>query len=118
MATICFYQDSRHEKPLFWIRKFLGIGYLSKRKDGMSELRINGFKQIEKILENLLPFVKFKEIQAKILLKSVILLQKHNLKEKDLIILVNNIIKIQSENYISKKKRTKQELLDILGLTP
>src|SRR5581483_1704560 len=21
MATICFYQDTRHEKPLFWIRE-------------------------------------------------------------------------------------------------
>ncbi len=118
MATICFYQDSRHEKPLFWIRKVLNIGYLSKRKDGISELRINGFKQIEKILNNLLPFIKFKKKQAKILLKSVIFLQKSYLKEKDLRILVNNIIQIQSENYISKRKRTKKELLKILGLTP
>ncbi len=118
MATICFYQDSRHEKPLFWIQKVLNIGYLSKRKDGISELRINGFKQIEKILNNLSPFIKFKKIQAKILLKSVIFLQKSDLKEKDLRILVNNIIQIQSENYVSKKKRTKEELFKILGLTP
>lgn len=118
MATICFYQDSRHEKPLFWIKKILDIGYLSKRKDGISELRINGFKQIEKILNNLLPFIKFKKTQAKILLKSVIFLQKFDFKEKDLRILVNNIVQIQSENYISKKKRTKEELLKILGLTP
>ena len=27
MATICFYQDARHEKNLYWIRKILGIGY-------------------------------------------------------------------------------------------
>ena len=47
MATICFYQDSRHEKPLFWIRKMLGIGYISRRNDGISELRINGYKQKE-----------------------------------------------------------------------
>ena len=26
----------------------LGIGYVSHRNDGMSELRINGFKQVEK----------------------------------------------------------------------
>ena len=90
MATLCFYQDSRHEKPLFWIQKVLNIGYLSKRKDGISELRINGFKQIERILNNLLPFIKFKKTQAKILLKSVIFLQKSDLKEKNLRILVNN----------------------------
>ncbi len=84
----------------------------------MSELRINGFKQTEKILKNLLPFIKFKKKQAEILLKSVILLQKDNLKEKNLKILVANIVQIQSDNYVSKKKRTKKELLKVLGLTP
>jgi hypothetical protein len=29
MSTICFYQDTRHEKPFFWFRKKLGIGYIS-----------------------------------------------------------------------------------------
>ena len=51
MCTICFYQDSRHEKSLYWIRKVLGIGYVSRRNDGMTELRINGFKQTKEILE-------------------------------------------------------------------
>ena len=61
MATICFYQDSRHEKDLNWIRKILGIGYLSKRKDGMSELRINSYKRVGSILESLIPFIRFKK---------------------------------------------------------
>jgi hypothetical protein len=25
MATICLYQDSRHEKPLYWMRKVFDI---------------------------------------------------------------------------------------------
>ena len=65
MATICFYQDSRHELPLAWIRSVLGIGYLSKRNDGMSELRINGFAQVRYILAKLMPFIRFKKEQAK-----------------------------------------------------
>ena len=67
MCTICFYQDSRHEAGLVWIRKILGIGYLSHRKDGMSELRINGFAQVKEILGNLLPYIHFKQPQAKAL---------------------------------------------------
>ncbi len=118
MLTICFYQDSRHEKPLFWIRNVLGIGYISRRKDGMSELRVNGYKQIENILDNLLPFIKFKKIQAKILLKSARLLQKDNVNKNDLKKLINNILQIQAENYKTKRKRTKEELLKILGLAP
>src|SRR3972149_7157637 len=74
MCTICFYQDSRHEKPLFWIRKVLGIGYLSRRKDGITELRINGFKQIKMIMGWLIPFIKFKKDQASALYKAANLL--------------------------------------------
>lgn len=118
MLTICFYQDSRHEKPLFWIRNVIGIGYISRRKDGITELRINGYKQIENIINNLLPFIKFKKKQAKILLESAKLLQSHTLTKYDLRKLVNNIIKIQSENYVTRKKRTKKELLKLLDLTP
>ena len=61
MCTVCFYQDSRHEKSLYWIKKVLGIGYISKRNDGMTELRINGFKQVKNILQKLRPFIKFKK---------------------------------------------------------
>ena len=118
MVTICFYQDSRHEKPLHWIRDILNIGYISRRNDGITELRINGYKQIQRILQNLLPFIKFKKIQAKILLDSAKLLQKSKLAKKELKRLVNNILKIQSENYVTKRKKTEKELLKILGLTP
>lgn len=46
MSTICFYQDTRHERDLFWIRKVLGKGYFHQRNDGMSELRINGYASV------------------------------------------------------------------------
>jgi hypothetical protein len=32
---------------------------ISQRNDGMTELRVNGFKQVKEILQNLLPFIKF-----------------------------------------------------------
>ena len=117
MLTICFYQDTRHEKPLHWIKSVLGIGYLSRRNDGMSELRINGHGQVENILTDLLPFIRFKRKQAEILLNSVKLI-KSNKDEKSLKKLVDNIIAIQQENYATRKKRSKPELLSLLGLTP
>lgn len=93
MLTICFYQDSRHEKPLHWIKEVLGIGYVSHRNDGMTELRINGHKQVMQILERLLPFLKFKEKQARAIIGSAKLLletdsNKMIMKEK----LVDNIL--------------------------
>ena len=70
MTTICLYQDTRHEKPLLWMRKVFRIGYISRRKDGISELRINGYKSVEKILLQLQPFIKFKSIQTKALIEA------------------------------------------------
>lgn len=121
MATICFYQDTRHEKSLYWIRKILNIGYLSRRRDGMTELRINGHKQIKEIIKNLLPYIRFKKIQAQALYKACVLLS--NMKRgqhdsKNLSVLVDLVLVIQQENYVTKKKRSKKELLNLLNLTP
>jgi hypothetical protein len=118
MATICLYQDSRHEKPLFWIKNKLGIGYMSKRKDGITELRVNGYGQIENILVLLRPYIKFKKIQADTLLKAVKLLQKKKFQKKDYETIIDYIIVIQNENYVTKRKKTKEELMKALGLTP
>lgn len=117
MLTICFYQDTRHEEPLLWIRSVLKVGYFSRRKDGISELRINGFKTVERVLIQLLPFIKFKNKQAKMLLKSAHILQSKmgNDQKKQL---VENILAVQSENYVAKRKKTKSELFQLLGLTP
>ena len=121
MATICFYQDTRHEKTLYWIKKVLSIGYISKRNDGMTELRINGYEQIAKIIKDLLPFIKFKKIQANALRRACKILSEtkfSKLGNIQLIKLVDFILVIQSENYITKKKKTKKELYKILNLTP
>ena len=121
MATICFYQDTRHEKTLSWIKKVLGIGYISRRKDGMTELRVNGYEQIRNILKSLSPYIRFKKPQASMLLKACEILSEtkfSKLTQKQLIKLVDLILVIQSENYVTKKKKTKNELRKILGLTP
>ena len=121
MTTICFYQDTRHEKTLYWIREVLGIGYISKRNDGMTELRINGYIQIRDILKSLLPYVRFKKLQASTLLQACEILSNikfSKLTKIQLQKLVDLILVIQNENYVTKKKKTKSELYKVLDLTP
>lgn len=87
----------------------------------MSELRINGFKEVRKILELLIPFVKFKKIQAKNLYRAVSVLSDKKIKDlnkREIDLLVSCIINIQKENYVTKKKKTREELYSILSLTP
>ena len=121
MATICFYQDTRHDKGLLWIRKQLGIGYIAKRNDGMSEVRVNGFVQVHDILTKLLPYLQFKKRQATLLLKATKILSEtpfRMLSAKQKRVVVDCIFAIQEENYIAKRKRTHAELLAVVGLTP
>ena len=121
MATICFYQDTRHEKTLYWIKEVLNIGYISRRNDGMTELRINGFKQVRDILIKLEPLIRFKKLQSIALLKACKILSRTKFKmltKQKLIKLVDYVLVIHKENYVTKKKKTRKEFYQILGLTP
>jgi hypothetical protein len=121
MTTICFYQDTRHEKTLHWIKEVLGIGYISKRNDGMTELRINGYMQVGKILTNLSPYIRFKTLQAQALIDACAVLSLASFKklsDQQKIKLIDLIIVIQNENYATKKKRNREDFLLLLGLTP
>lgn len=121
MATICLYQDSRHDKPLYWMKQRLGIGYISKRNDNITELRINGYRQCDKILRKLYPFIKFKKPQIESLLKAIdILIKKpiNKLAHNDRSKLLSCIMNIQNFNYQSPRKRSLEQLKKMFDLTP
>ena len=121
MPTICFYQDTRHEKTLYWIREIFDIGYLSKRNDGITELRINGYIQVRDILKSLQPYIQFKKLQSNALISACKILSSTKFKKlskKQFIDLVDHILVIQKENYATKTKKTRKEIFAILGLTP
>ena len=121
MSTICFYQDSRHSKYLKFIQKVLKSGYLSVRNDGMTELRIQGFESVEKVLKNLSPFIRFKEVQVKTLLKALDVLKRipmQNLSKKDLKFLVSCMLLIQKNNYSTRSKKTEEDFYRLLNITP
>ena len=87
----------------------------------MTELRINGFSQVREILEVLHPYLRFKKKQAKLLIQACKMLERETLrtmKSKDIRKIVNLLLLIQNENYMSKRRKTKEELLKIFGLTP
>mgnify|MGYP003528695556 CR=1 FL=1 len=121
MATICLYQDTRHAQPLSWMREVLGIGYLSNRNDGMTELRINGFVSVQKVLTEMRPFIKFKTVQADALLQACTILSSKKisaLNEYELRDLVELVFLIRDNNYKSHATLSKETLLSRLGLTP
>ena len=87
----------------------------------MTELRINGFSQVRETLEALQPYLRFKKKQAGLLIKACKMLEQETLrtiKSKDIRKIVDLLLLIQNENYMSKRRKTKEELYQILGLTP
>jgi hypothetical protein len=121
MATICLYQDTRHAAPLLWMQKVLKCGYISPRNDGMTELRINGFAQVRKILLLLQPHIRFKKTQTQALISACELLEKkflRDLSSTELRTLVDWMFQIKAENYNSKSAIPKDVVLKRLGLTP
>lgn len=121
MATICLYQDTRHEAPLYWMRQKLGIGYVSQRNDGITELRINGYKQVRDILKLLIPYLRFKKPQAHAIYRACMILAKRNMQKitrNDREILCRCLVIIQNNNYITHRKKTVEELRSAIGLTP
>ncbi len=106
--TIAFYQDIRHEEPLFWIQKVFGIGYISRRNDNMTELRIEGYKQVEKILRELEPYIKFKKQQVKIVLKILEIVRNkklYEIKKSQRLKIIELISRKDKESYQSGWKK-------------
>ena len=103
-TIICFYQDSRHKKGLIWIRKKLGIGYLSQRKDGITEFRIEGHRAVKSILKKLQPFIIFKEKQAEIMLKALSIMDK-NPTPLEILKICRLSDEISSINYATTRKK-------------
>jgi len=121
MATIYLYQDTRHENPLLWMRECFKIGYISRRKDGITELRINGFASVRKVLTALQPYIRFKQAQVAAMLQACEILGDttvRNLSDAQLRKLVNLVFEIKEHNYKSRQTLTKDILLLRLGLTP
>ncbi len=119
MFTICFYQDTRHEKPIFWIRKVLGIGYISKRNDRITELRINGYEKVEKILKYLLPYLKFKKKQADYILCILDIIKGkrvNQLSEKEKKKIADIFVKIRKLSYQSGKKKEEKIKEDVRSI--
>lgn len=109
-TVICFYQDSRYKKGLSWIKNKLGIGYLSDRKDNITELRIEGFQRVKSTLRKLFPFIIFKKEQAKIMFRAIKIMESNPSPKKFLKVckLSDAISKI---NYATTRKKYNYEFV-------
>lgn len=115
-ASIVFYQKTKHEPHLFFLKELLRDGYIRKRPDGMSEYTIVGFASVKRVLELLLPYLILKKEHAKIVLKVV---KKtpgggRNYTPALLMKLAEDVDKYLELNYSKKRKNTSATLRKFL----
>jgi len=104
------------------MKKIFGIGYISRRNDGITELRINGYEQVQKILQSLYPYLRFKKDQVRYLFHALDILNKKKidrLTKKEKTQIVNTLVAARKQTYQSRKKKLeklKRDLQVIMNL--
>ena len=101
-TIISFAQKWGKEIELKWIKNQLGIGYLYKRNDQITELKIEGFKTTERILKFLKPYVRFKKKQLIIMLEILDFVKKAPV---NLIKIAELSDQISNLNYVTGEKK-------------
>lgn len=100
---VVFYQSEKGKSHLVWLCKKIAQGYLRTRKDGIVEYIIGDTRGIKMLLESIMPYLKLKKRQARLML--IILREKERIKTaKDFVRLADLIDQFQKLNY--SKKRT------------
>lgn len=84
-TTICFYQNQKHKLILEQFKQMTGFGYVYDRNDGMTEFRIEGHQRVKTLLTWFLPYLRFKQYQAKMLLEAIRIVQRKSFSAKDLL---------------------------------
>jgi len=119
MFTICLYQDTNHREPLQWMRDILGIGYVHDRNDGISELRINGYSQVMRVLQGVEPFVRFKKKQVDYALSILNVIDGKSfpsLSRSTRMQTADWLIKLREANYKShQQRRSATEIRELLA---
>lgn len=70
-TSIVFYQKTKNEKILYWLKSKLSAGYIRRRNDDISEYTIVGMKNVKKVLEKIILYLRLKKQLAKSIIKII-----------------------------------------------
>lgn len=121
-AVVVFYQHSKAHQELIKIHQLIGAGYIYRRNDRMSEIRIEGHSQVALLLLQLEPFFRLKKNQVRLCMQALALAKKKPFSVSHLLKIAQLADQISHLNYTSRnRKYTKlyiQRILMQSGLVP
>ena len=107
--AVVFYQSDKESSHLEWLQKMINRGYLRKRNDGIIEYILGDVESIRELIKNILPYLRLKQKQAKLMLE--ILEMKRKIKNaKDFLKLAQKIDMFQKMNYSKKRIQNSLEV--------
>ena len=111
-SSIAFYQDTKNQEILKWLKGIFGVGYIRHRKTGISDYTIVEPKEVKRILELLRPYVKLKKRQTELGLE---ILEKLKDKSTDNFLEICKLVdKFKQLNYSKKRTITHEVVKKIL----
>ncbi|MBI2009877.1 MAG: LAGLIDADG family homing endonuclease [Candidatus Chisholmbacteria bacterium] len=104
-TAVVLYQDSRYMETLKKFRTLIGAGYVYRRNDHMSELRIEGFTQVKRFLQLIQPYVQFKHNQVTLLLAALNIAQRKKYTIDEFLEICKMADAIATTNYRSSQRK-------------
>jgi len=112
-TSIVFYQKSRNQKILHWLKSQLQLGYIRYRNDDISEYTIVGFKEVNSILKRLLPYLRLKKELARHIIRIIGTYPKR-MTPKELVRLSKLVDNTANFNYSKKRTNTSKSVWSYL----
>ena len=112
-TSIVFYQKSKNQRILQWLKSQLKFGYIRSRNDGMTEYTIVGLREVEAVLKTLLPYLRLKKELAEQVVKLIKVIPKRMTPE-ELVRLSRLVDDTAKFNYSKKRTNTYEQVRSYL----
>ena len=108
-TSIVFYQKSRNQRILHWLKSRLEIGYIRHRNDEMTEYTIVGLREVKNVLTILLPYLRLKKELAEQVIK---LIGAHpNRMTPEVLVRLSKLVDATAQFNYSKKRTNTSETI-------
>ena len=112
-TSIVFYQKSKNQRILHWLKGQLQSGYIRYRNDDIAEYTIVGFKEVDIVLKRLLPYLRLKKELARHIIRIIETYPKR-MTPKELVRLSKLVDRTASFNYSKKRTNTSKSVWSYL----
>ncbi|MFH1959251.1 MAG: LAGLIDADG family homing endonuclease [Patescibacteria group bacterium] len=104
-TIVVFYQNSKNHEILKDLQQIIQAGYVYKRNDCMSELRVEGHQRVYELLRKLYKYLRFKHKRADLMLKALKILMKRRYSLDEFLTVCDLADQISNLNYTSRARK-------------